>query len=92
MRPHASVAVTAGNKHDGFVAHRLIRRATVLIDDIQHALGDTACGGAEPAASRHLGTGIGAGAGNLLRRVSKRPASAACKRVGLRVLTFPERC
>lgn len=42
----ASVAVTAGNKHDGSVAHRLIRRAKDLADDIEQVLGDTAYGGA----------------------------------------------
>jgi hypothetical protein len=42
----ASVAVTAGNQHDGSVAHRLIRRAKDLSDDIEQVLGDTAYGGA----------------------------------------------
>jgi len=42
----ASVTVTAGNKHDGSVAHRLIRRAKSLADNIETVLGDTAYGGA----------------------------------------------
>jgi hypothetical protein len=41
-----AVAVTAGNRHDSSVAHRLIRRAKVLADDIDVVLGDTAYGGA----------------------------------------------
>jgi hypothetical protein len=42
----AAVSVTAGNRHDGSVAHRLIRRAKLLSDDIEVVLGDTAYGGA----------------------------------------------
>lgn len=42
----AAVTVTAGNRHDGSVAHRLIRRAKALIDTIEIVLGDTAYGGA----------------------------------------------
>ena len=42
----ASVTVTAGNRHDGSVAHRLIRRAKHLHDDLDTVLGDTAYGGA----------------------------------------------
>jgi hypothetical protein len=42
----AAVTVTAANVHDGSVAHRLIRRAKYLHDDIEHVLGDTAYGGA----------------------------------------------
>jgi len=41
-----AVSVTAGNRHDGSVAHRLIRRAKVLADFIEVVLGDTAYGGA----------------------------------------------
>jgi hypothetical protein len=41
----AAVTVTAGNKHDGSVAHRLIRRAKKLCNDIEQVLGDTAYGG-----------------------------------------------
>ncbi len=42
----ASVTVTAGNAHDGSAAHRLIRRAKALVDDVETVLGDTAYGGA----------------------------------------------
>ena len=42
----ASVTVTAGNKHDGSVAHRLIRRAKHLCSYLDAVLGDTAYGGA----------------------------------------------
>lgn len=42
----AAVCVTAGNQHDGSVAHRLIRRATWLNTSIDRVLGDTAYGGA----------------------------------------------
>lgn len=42
----ASVTVTAGNQHDGSVAHRLIRRAKALHETIDTVLGDTAYGGA----------------------------------------------
>ena len=42
----ASVTVSACNKHDGSVAHRLIRRAKALADNIETVLGDTAYGGA----------------------------------------------
>ncbi len=43
----ASVTVTRGNEHDGKVAHRLIRRAKKLHDEIELVLGDTAYGAAE---------------------------------------------
>lgn len=43
----ASVTVTAGNQHENSVAHRLIRRAKVLYEDLDRVLGDTAYGGAE---------------------------------------------
>jgi hypothetical protein len=43
----ASIAVTAGNQHDGKPAARLIRRARQLCDAIELVLGDTAYGGAE---------------------------------------------
>lgn len=42
----ASMTVTAGNHHDGSVAHRLIRRAKALCDELTVVLGDTAYGGA----------------------------------------------
>ncbi|NQV06272.1 transposase, partial [bacterium] len=42
----ASVTVTAGNHHDGSVAHRLIRRAKELYEEFELVLGDTAYGGA----------------------------------------------
>jgi hypothetical protein len=42
----AAVTVTAGNRHDGSVAHRLIRRAKHLHAAIDVVLGDTAYGGA----------------------------------------------
>lgn len=42
----ASVTVTAGNHHDGSVAHRLIRRAKDLYEELEVVLGDTAYGGA----------------------------------------------
>jgi len=42
----AAVTVTAGNRHDGSVAHRLVRRAKVLSEAIEVVLGDTAYGGA----------------------------------------------
>jgi len=42
----AAVTVTAGNRHDGSVAHRLIRRAKELNDKLAVVLGDTAYGGA----------------------------------------------
>jgi hypothetical protein len=41
-----AVTVTAGNQHDGSVAHRLIRRAKHLHAAIDIVLGDTAYGGA----------------------------------------------
>lgn len=43
----ASVSVTPANIGDGQVAHRLIRRARALCEDIQQVLGDTAYGGGE---------------------------------------------
>ncbi|MGB0972789.1 MAG: transposase [Mycobacterium sp.] len=43
----ASVAVTPGNKHDGAPAHRLIRRARDLHEQLERVLADTAYGGAE---------------------------------------------
>jgi hypothetical protein len=45
-----AVTVTAGNQHDGSVAHRLIRRAKHLYASLDVVLGDTAYGG---AALRH---------------------------------------
>jgi hypothetical protein len=42
----ASVTVTSGNRHDSSVAHRLIRRAKDLCNEIELVLGDTAYGGA----------------------------------------------
>lgn len=42
----AAVTVTAGNHHDGSVAHRLIRRAKDLYEELEVVLGDTAYGGA----------------------------------------------
>lgn len=42
----ASVAVTPGNVHDSQPAHRLIHRASRLLDGIDQLLGDTAYGGA----------------------------------------------
>ncbi len=47
----ASVTVTPGNKHDGAPAHRLIRRAKDLHEQIELVLADTAYGG---AALRHV--------------------------------------
>ena len=41
-----AIAVTSGNVHDGAVAHRLIRRAKALSEDIKQVLGDTSYGGA----------------------------------------------
>jgi hypothetical protein len=41
-----SVAVTKGNEHDGGPAHRLIKRAKELCDDVRSVLADTAYGGA----------------------------------------------
>ncbi len=41
-----ALTVTAGNIHDGSVAHRLIRRAKALNQEIEQVLGDTAYGGA----------------------------------------------
>jgi hypothetical protein len=41
-----SLTVTSGNGHDGAVAHRLIRRAKRLYDDIERVMGDSAYGGA----------------------------------------------
>lgn len=41
-----SLAVTSGNEHDGVPAHRLIRRAKNLCEDLQQVLADTAYGGA----------------------------------------------
>lgn len=46
-----SIAVTKGNVHDGVPAHRLIKRAKDLYDDLQQVLADTAYGGAR---LRHL--------------------------------------
>jgi hypothetical protein len=53
----AAVTVTAGNQHDGSVAHRLIRRAKHLHAAIDVVLGDTAYGGAtlRHRVSRELG-------------------------------------
>jgi hypothetical protein len=42
-----AVAVTPGNRHDNSVAHRLIRRAKVLYQDIDIVLGDTAYSSAQ---------------------------------------------
>lgn len=42
----SAVAVTKGNTHDGAVAHRLIRRAKMLYEDLEQVLADTAYGGA----------------------------------------------
>jgi hypothetical protein len=42
----ASLAVTPGNYHDNRPAHRLIRRASRLLDGIKRVLGDTAYGAA----------------------------------------------
>jgi hypothetical protein len=41
-----ALTVTVGNAHDSSVAHRLIRRAKALNQDISEVLGDTAYGGA----------------------------------------------
>lgn len=46
----SAVTVTAGNRHDNSVAHRLIRRAKALHEDLDAVLGDTAYGS---AALRH---------------------------------------
>ena len=43
----AAVTVTPGNAHDSTVAHRLIRRARRLCQDIEQVLCDTAYGAAE---------------------------------------------
>ncbi len=43
----ASLTVTQGNRFDGKVGHRLIRRAKALEESISMVLGDTAYGGAE---------------------------------------------
>lgn len=42
----ASVTVTVGNQHDAVPAHRLVRRAKDLFDEIRQVLADTAYGGA----------------------------------------------
>ena len=42
-----ALTVTRGNRFDGKVGHRLIRRAKVLEESISMVLGDTAYGGAE---------------------------------------------
>ena len=42
----AAVTVTAANRHDGSVAHRLIRRAKTLSSNLELVLGDTAYAGA----------------------------------------------
>ena len=42
-----SLTVTVGNAHDNTVAHRLIRRAKRMCEDIEQVLGDTAYGAAE---------------------------------------------
>lgn len=42
-----AVTVTVGNAHDSSVAHRLVKRAKKLCDDIERVLGDTAYGAAE---------------------------------------------
>jgi len=47
----ASLSVTQGNAHDGSQAHRLIRRARAMCQDIEQVLADTAYGGAR---LRHL--------------------------------------
>jgi len=54
----AAVTVTVGNKHDGSVAHRLIRRAKVLCEQIDCVLGDTAYGGASLRASVQQQLGV----------------------------------
>jgi hypothetical protein len=41
-----ALCVTEGNKHDGKPAHRLIRRAKELYQDMEQVLGDTAYGAA----------------------------------------------
>jgi hypothetical protein len=41
-----SLTVTRGNAHDGSVAHRLVRRAQQLHDELTCVLGDSAYGGA----------------------------------------------
>jgi len=41
-----SVSVTSGNVHDSAVAHRLLRRAQRVCDDVDRVFGDTAYGGA----------------------------------------------
>lgn len=42
-----SLTVTSGNQHDARPAHRLIRRAKQLYDNLKRVLADTAYGGAE---------------------------------------------
>ena len=42
-----ALTVTAGNAHDGSVAHRLIRQAKYLHQDLREVLADTAYGGAK---------------------------------------------
>jgi hypothetical protein len=42
-----SLTVTSGNQHDARPAHRLIRRARQLYDNLKRVLADTAYGGAE---------------------------------------------
>ena len=53
-----SVAVTAGNRHDGSVAHRLIRRAKQLHTSLDVVLGDTAYGGASLRHRVHSDLGV----------------------------------
>jgi hypothetical protein len=42
-----SVTVTRGSEHDGTPAHRLIRRAKTLVQELEQVLGDTAYGGSQ---------------------------------------------
>jgi hypothetical protein len=53
-----SVAVTPGNRHDGSVAHRLVRRAQHCLADLSTVMGDSAYGGAGTRATVRGLTGV----------------------------------
>lgn len=54
----ASVAITPGNEHDSGPAHRLVRRAKALFDQIGRVFGDTAYGGTDLRKEVEESTGV----------------------------------
>lgn len=53
-----AVSVTPGNRHDGAVAHRLMRRTKDLVQECSRVLADAAYGGARLRALAQRGLGI----------------------------------